>query len=153
MFRLSGSVCPPAATPSLTVEKPKKYRRSCNIVYPSLSPNESAATAITSLSSREFDQDTGRAKKAAAAGPVFITDRGKPAHVLLGIEEYRRTTGARRGIVDALSMPGLADIEFDPPRRARRFLIMFLLDTNVISEPREAATAEPTPTSSPGCPS
>ncbi len=71
---------------------------------------------ITTLSSREFNQDTGRAKKAAEKGPVFITDRGKPAHVLLSIEEYRRLAGHRRSIVDALSMPGLADIEFDPPR-------------------------------------
>jgi prevent-host-death family protein len=71
---------------------------------------------ITILSSREFNQDTGRAKKAAADGPVFITDRGKPAHVLLSIEEYRRITGGHRKIADALAMPGIADIEFDPPR-------------------------------------
>ena len=38
---------------------------------------------ITTLSSRQFNQDTSRAKKAAIAGPVFITDRGRPAHVLL----------------------------------------------------------------------
>lgn len=71
---------------------------------------------VTTLSSREFNQDTGRAKKAASKGPVFITDRGKPAHVLLSIEEYRRITGGRRKIADALTMPGIADIEFDPPR-------------------------------------
>ncbi len=71
---------------------------------------------ITTLSSREFNQDTSRAKKAAAEGPVFITDRGKPAHVLLSIEEYQRITGGHRRIADALAMPGLADIEFDPPR-------------------------------------
>jgi prevent-host-death family protein len=62
---------------------------------------------ITTLSSREFNQDTSRAKKAASAGPVFITDRAKPAHVLLSIEEYRRITGEHRKI---------AEIEFDPPR-------------------------------------
>jgi prevent-host-death family protein len=71
---------------------------------------------ITSLSSREFNQDTSRAKKAALEGPVFITDRGKPAHVLLSIEEYRRITGAPRKIADALAMPGTEDIDFDPPR-------------------------------------
>jgi len=71
---------------------------------------------ITTLSSREFNQDTSRAKKAASEGPVFITDRGKPAHVLLSIEEYQRLTGGHRKIADALAMPGLADIEFDPPR-------------------------------------
>ena len=71
---------------------------------------------ITTLSSREFNQDTSRAKKAAQNGPVFITDRGQPAHVLLSIEEYRRLTGKGRSIVDMLAMPGAEGIEFDPPR-------------------------------------
>lgn len=75
-----------------------------------------ATMAITTLSSREFNQDTSGAKKAASKGPVFITDRGKPAHVLLSIEEYQRLSGQRRSLLDALSMPGLAGIEFDPPK-------------------------------------
>ena len=32
---------------------------------------------MQTLSSREFNQDTARAKRAANDGPVFITDRGK----------------------------------------------------------------------------
>ncbi len=68
---------------------------------------------ITTLSSRELNQDVTRAKKASKDGPVFITDRGKPSHVLLSIEEYRRLAGTRRNIVEALSMPGLADIDLD----------------------------------------
>lgn len=72
--------------------------------------------AIKTLSSREFNQDTSKAKRAAKAGPVFITDRGKPAHVLLSIEDYRRLTGKRRTLGEALAMPGVADIDFDPPR-------------------------------------
>lgn len=71
---------------------------------------------ITTLSSRELNQDVSRAKKAARKGPVFITDRGKPAHVLLSIEEYQRLTKQRRNIADALAMPDVADIEFEPPR-------------------------------------
>ena len=71
---------------------------------------------ITTKSSREFNQDTGRAKKAASQGPVFITDRGKAAHVLLNMEEYQRLTGGHRKIADALAMPEGVDIEFDPPR-------------------------------------
>jgi len=73
--------------------------------------------AITTLSSREFNQDASRAKKAAKSGPVFITDRGRPAHVLLTIEEYLRVTKNQTSIVDLLAMPiGAADIEFEPPR-------------------------------------
>ncbi len=71
--------------------------------------------AITTLSSREFNQDTSRAKKASSKGPVFITDRGKPAHVLLSIAEYQRLSGSGRNLLDTLSVPGLADIAFDPP--------------------------------------
>jgi prevent-host-death family protein len=70
---------------------------------------------VTTLTSREFNQDTSRAKKAAARGPVFITDRGRPAHVLLTIEEYYRLTGGPMSLAQALAQPG-ADFEFDPPR-------------------------------------
>jgi len=72
--------------------------------------------SMTTVSSRELNQDVTRAKKAASAGPVFITHRGKPAHVLLTIEDYQRLAGKKRNIADALAMPGAADIEFDPPR-------------------------------------
>ena len=71
---------------------------------------------ITTFSSREFNQDASRAKKAAQSGPVFITDRGRPAHVLLTIEEYQRVTRSQASIVDLLAMPDVADINFDPPR-------------------------------------
>ncbi|NDK97880.1 prevent-host-death protein [Photorhabdus luminescens] len=74
--------------------------------------------SITTLSSRQLNQDVSGAKKAAKSGPVFITDRGKPAHVLLTIEEYQRITKQRRNIADALAMPGVEDIEFNPPRVA-----------------------------------
>jgi len=72
--------------------------------------------SVTTLSSRELNQDLGRAKKAALQGPVFITDRGKPAHVLLSFEDYQRLTRQHRCIADALAMPGADDIEFDPPK-------------------------------------
>lgn len=71
---------------------------------------------ITTLSSREFNQDASRAKKASKRGPVFITDRGRPAHVLLTIEEYQKITDKRESIVDMLAMPTGAEIEFEPPR-------------------------------------
>jgi prevent-host-death family protein len=70
---------------------------------------------ITTLSSREFNQDSSGAKKAAKDGPVFITDRGKPAHVLLSIEDYQKLTGDRFRIADLLAMDG-PDVAFDPPR-------------------------------------
>jgi len=75
---------------------------------------------ITTISSREFNQDTSGAKKAAKEGPVFITDRGRPAHVLMTIEQYQQLTGGGVSIVDMLAMPGAEDIDFNPVRAAVR---------------------------------
>lgn len=72
--------------------------------------------AITTFSSREFNQDSGGAKKASMDGPVFITDRGRPAHVLLSIDDYRRLAGSPVGIIDMLAAPGVEAIEFEPVR-------------------------------------
>ena len=69
---------------------------------------------VTTLTSRELNRDVARAKRAARSGPVFITDRGKPAHVLLSIDDYRRLAGQNRSLADSLSMAGLAEIDFDP---------------------------------------
>ena len=71
---------------------------------------------ITTFTSREFNQDAGGAKKAAADGPVFITDRGRPSHVLLSYEAYQQLIGKQRSLLDVRAMPGGEDIEFDPPR-------------------------------------
>jgi prevent-host-death family protein len=71
---------------------------------------------ITKFSSREFNQHTSRAKRAARRGPVFITDRGRPSHVLLTAEEYEKITGGQKSIADLLAMPQAAEIQFEPPR-------------------------------------
>ena len=73
--------------------------------------------AITTLSSREFNQNTSRAKRAAKKGPVFITDRGRPAHVFLTIEEYRAISGRKKtSLAEALAMPDADLVDFEPPR-------------------------------------
>lgn len=69
---------------------------------------------ITTMSSRDFNQDAGKAKKAADKGPVFITDRGVPRHVLLSVEQYRRMNRSQHSIVDMLAMPAAAEIDFNP---------------------------------------
>ncbi|MGI6247741.1 MAG: type II toxin-antitoxin system Phd/YefM family antitoxin [Pseudochelatococcus sp.] len=72
----------------------------------------------TTLSSAELGRNIAKAKKAAVNGPVIVTDRGKPSHVLLTYDEFEKLTGERRSLAVALAMPGLSDIEFDPPRFA-----------------------------------
>jgi prevent-host-death family protein len=66
---------------------------------------------MTRMSSREFNQDTARAKRAASDGVVVITDRGRPAHVLLTWEAYSRLVKGP-SIAELLSQPdGIADID------------------------------------------
>ena len=74
--------------------------------------------AITTMTSREFNQDASKAKRAASDGPVFISDRGRTAHVLLTIEEYQRLVGRDATIGDLLSLPGDEDIDFPIDRIA-----------------------------------
>jgi PHD/YefM family antitoxin component YafN of YafNO toxin-antitoxin module len=69
--------------------------------------------SITTLSSREFNQDASKAKNFAQGGPVIITDRGRPAHVLLTFAEYQRITGQRAKIAALLAMPGMETIAED----------------------------------------
>ena len=78
--------------------------------------------SITTLSSRQFNQDASRAKKAACDGPVFITDRGRPAHVLLTFSDYQKMSGQGHKIADLLAMAGYEDIAFDvlPSRELAR---------------------------------
>ena len=75
------------------------------------------AKPIRSLSSREFNQATGLAKRAARTGPVYITDRGRPSHVLLSYDHYRELTEDQTRLADILCRtPGIGDIEIEFPR-------------------------------------
>ena len=73
---------------------------------------------VTTLSSRAFQQNANQAQKAAESGPVFITRRGEPVQVLMSIAEYRRLANQPRSLVEALSRPGLSDIDLDITRMA-----------------------------------
>lgn len=69
------------------------------------------------MTSREFNQDTGGAKRAAQDGPVYITDRGDPSHVLLTFADYQRLSGNSPGIAELLAHPsGIEEVDFEPPR-------------------------------------
>lgn len=68
------------------------------------------------ISSRDFNQDVSRAKRAAERGPVVITDRGKPAYVLMKHATYRRLAKRVSGVRAMLAQPGGDAIDFEPPR-------------------------------------
>lgn len=82
------------------------------------------AKTPATFTSREFNQDTARAKRAARDGPVFITSRGETSYVLLTKQEYDRLKAAEAGepkkfvsLAEALAdnRPE-ADFEWEPPR-------------------------------------
>ena len=85
--------------------------------------------SVHTYSSRDFTRDVGAAKRAAAHGPVFITDRGRPAYALLKIEDYYRLAGQQEAslldVMDAIPCgavgPDGTGMEFDPPRLRVKF--------------------------------
>ncbi len=72
---------------------------------------------IHTFSSRKFARDVSAAKRAAMEGPVFITDCGCPAFVLLKIEDYYRINDQRKlsllDVMDGIPCGG-EDVDFDP---------------------------------------
>ncbi|MFD2758352.1 type II toxin-antitoxin system Phd/YefM family antitoxin [Gulosibacter faecalis] len=69
---------------------------------------------MTMMSAREFNRDVSAAKREASRQPVVITDRGKPAYVLLSIDDYRRMGERGASLIERLSMEDDLDIEFEP---------------------------------------
>lgn len=72
--------------------------------------------SITKFASREFNQDVGKAKRAAEKAPVLITDRGKPAFVLMKYADYERLLGKRPSLADQLNHQETKDLDFEPAR-------------------------------------
>jgi prevent-host-death family protein len=78
--------------------------------------------SVTTVSAREFNQDVSKAKRAAQTGPVFITDRGQPAHVLLTYADYQRLSHGEMSVAEALAGPAEFDFDFEPPRLGREVI-------------------------------
>ncbi len=66
------------------------------------------------VTSRDFNQDVSAAKRFARLEPVFVTDRGKPTHVLMSIDAFRQLAGRAESIVDLLAMPGATGADLGP---------------------------------------
>jgi len=72
---------------------------------------------VTTMTSREFNQRTSDAKKAAYSGPVIVTDRGTPEHVLLTYEQYAAMAGEAQTVAEAFDrLPDIEGIEVEFPR-------------------------------------
>jgi hypothetical protein len=70
---------------------------------------------MKTFSSRQFNQHVGAAKKAALAGPVVITDRGKPTHVLLSVEDYKGPLTEPHTVQEVFASLNAGDCELDIP--------------------------------------
>jgi hypothetical protein len=55
------------------------------------------------VTSRAFNQDVSQAKRLAREEPVFVTDRGKPTHVLLSFDAFQQLAGPRDGWLDQIA--------------------------------------------------
>ncbi|MCG7413455.1 MULTISPECIES: type II toxin-antitoxin system prevent-host-death family antitoxin [Microbacterium] len=71
---------------------------------------------MPTITSRDFNQDVGAAKRAAEVEPVTITDHGRPSHVLITAALFTQLTGSSRRVGDRLKPQGAA-IDFDLPER------------------------------------
>lgn len=67
----------------------------------------------TRMTSRDFNSDTAGAKRAAVNGPVFITDRGKPSHVLLSYPAYTKLTLEKGTLLEVFSGHDAADANLE----------------------------------------
>ncbi len=75
------------------------------------------------MTSREFNQDLGKAKRQSLNEPVIITDRGVPKHVLMSYEVYQQiTAGEFQSAYDwlcGLEHADVSDIELEIPPRSK----------------------------------
>ena len=74
------------------------------------------------MTSREFNQDLGRAKRESLREPIIITDRGAPKHVLMSYEEYqliiqKKPQSAYEWLC-SLEHADVSDIELEIPPRS-----------------------------------
>lgn len=65
------------------------------------------------VSARTFNQSPSAVKRMAMGGPVFVTERGRTALVVLSVEEYERIT-THRTTHDTLAMDDDVEVELEP---------------------------------------
>jgi prevent-host-death family protein len=74
------------------------------------------------LTVTEVNQNFSRARNALEEGPVIITERGKPAFVLMTYDHFAARDGVRPLLLERIDVPGTEMIDLDPPRLATGFL-------------------------------
>ncbi|WP_242181809.1 type II toxin-antitoxin system Phd/YefM family antitoxin [Sphingomonas sp. CARO-RG-8B-R24-01] len=110
-----GTCKPFVEQPGIIPERSPKALHGRHIVVTYLHRNTrlTAHQSMKILSSRLFNQDVSQAKRMARLEPVFVTDRGKPTHVLLGIEAFRQLAGQTETVIELLAMEDPVLVEPD----------------------------------------
>lgn len=70
---------------------------------------------MLTMTSRDFNQNSSAAKRAALDGPVFITDRGQISHVLLCYDDYA-ALHQNKSMVELLACPESINFDFEPKK-------------------------------------
>ena len=74
---------------------------------------------VTTVTSRDFNREPSRVKKAALGGPVVVTERGKPAYALLRYDDYARLKGGGGTLADFFEGLPVAEIGLEPMVKER----------------------------------
>lgn len=69
---------------------------------------------MATFTAQAFNRNPSGAKRAAGDEPVVITDRGRPAYVLMNFQTYEQLSGRGRSLLDAHALD--TDIDFETPR-------------------------------------
>ena len=60
---------------------------------------------MQTATSQEFNRQASALRLRATAAPLLITDRGRPAHVLMSYAAYQALQGTAQSVADLLAMP------------------------------------------------
>lgn len=67
----------------------------------------------TTLTDLQVEKNFAEAIQTAEQGPVIITKKGSPSHVLLTYDAYKRLVSGKSSISELFYYPGAADVEFE----------------------------------------
>ncbi|MGF7152120.1 prevent-host-death family protein [Sphingomonas zeicaulis] len=65
------------------------------------------------FTSRDFNREPSRIKRAAKRAPVIITERNNPDIVVMSYQRYTELTAGTGSFLDRIAMPGLSDVDLD----------------------------------------
>lgn len=77
---------------------------------------------MQTTTSKEFNRQASALRRSASSEPLLITERGRPAHVLMSYAAYQALQSPAQSVADALAMavPDALDTVLQPARDLAR---------------------------------